>query len=223
MSAAEAPLSPRPQAPSRARLLSPRAWLLSRPLVQAVIYHPKVQWAMTNLGIRRWLAIRRWPPVILAVAGLGMITNDLHTPRWEHDLVGSALYIGLVVTALSADAYLTRRALRLVGLRSRATYLAMGTVLLPLAVGCFAAASRLDAYNNPSLANVIGSSGFLGQLGRTACPRPRPHLGPVAPPLLDLPARWPTARWSIRINAGGAPSRADVWQASPTWLARQHL
>lgn len=49
---------------------------------------------MTNLGIRRWLAIRRWPPLLLAAA-------------------------------LSADAYLTRRDLRLPGPRSRATYLAM--------------------------------------------------------------------------------------------------
>jgi hypothetical protein len=161
MSAAEAPLSPRPQPPRRAPLLSPRAWLLSRPRVQAVIYHPKVQWAMTKLGIRRWLAIRRWPPLFLAVAGLGTITNDLHAPRWEHDLLVLALHIGLIVTALSTDAYLTRRALRLVALRSRATYLAMGTSLLPLAVGCFAAAARLDAHNNPSLADAFGFIGLL--------------------------------------------------------------
>ena len=161
MPAAEAPLSPRPQPPRGARLVSPRGWFLSRQRVQAVIYHPKVQWAMTNLGIRRWLAIRRWPPVFLAVAGLGMITDDLHVPRWEHDLVRLALYVALVVTALSADAYLTRRALRLTNLRSRATYLAIGTAQLPLAVGCFAAASRFDAHTNPSLADVIGTVGFL--------------------------------------------------------------
>jgi hypothetical protein len=154
MSAAEAPsLSPPPRPPLRARLLS-------LPLVQAVIYHPKVQWAMTNLGIRRWLAIRRWPALLLAASGLGMVTDDLHIPRWEHDLVGSVLYIGLIGTALSADAYLTRRARRMVGLRSRATYLAMGVALLPPAVGCIAVASGLGAHNAP-LADVVGSIGLL--------------------------------------------------------------
>jgi hypothetical protein len=117
---------------------------------------------MTSLGIRRWLAIRRWPPLLLAAAGLGTITDDLHVPRWEHDLAGLALYIGLIVTALSTDAYLARRALRLADLRSRATYLAMGTGLVPLAVGCFAAASRLDAHSNPSLADAFGFIGLLG-------------------------------------------------------------
>jgi hypothetical protein len=142
--------------------MSPRARLLSRPRVQAVIYHPKVQWAITRLGIRRWLAIRRWPPLLLAIAGLGTITDDTHAPRWEHDFAGLGLHIGLIVTALSADAYLTRRALRLAGPRSRATYLAMGTGLLLLAAGCFAAASGLGAHNNPSLADAFGFIGLLG-------------------------------------------------------------
>jgi hypothetical protein len=162
MSATEAPLSPRALPPRRAPLLSPCAWLVSRPRVQAVICHPKVQWAMTNLGIRRWRAIRRWPPLLLAAAGLGTITDDLHVPRWEHDLAGLALYIGLMVTALSADAYLARRARRLAGPRARASYLAMGAGLVPLAVGCFAAASRLDAHGNPSLADAVGFIGLLG-------------------------------------------------------------
>ncbi len=160
MSAAEAPLSPRPQPSRRARLLAPGAWLLSRPLVQAVINHPKVQWAMTNLGIRRWLTMRRWPALLLAATGLGDITDDLHVPRWEHDLAGSVLNIGLIVTALSTDAYLTRRALRLPGLRSRATYLALGITLLAPAAGCIAAASRISAHN-PPLADAVGSIGLL--------------------------------------------------------------
>jgi hypothetical protein len=141
--------------------LSPRAWLLSRPQVQAVIYHPKVQWAMTNLGIRRWLTIRRWPPIFFASTFTRMITDPLHGPRWQLDLVGLALGIAVIVTALSADAYLTRRALRLVGPRSRAAYLAMGTGLVALAVGCFTAVARLDAHNKPSLADAFGFIGLL--------------------------------------------------------------
>src|SRR3984957_18364343 len=112
MSATEAPLSPRALPPRRASLLSPRAWLVSRPRVQAVICHPKVQWAMTNLGIRRWRAIRRWPPLLLAAAGLGTITDDLHVPRWEHDLAGLAPFIWLMVTALADHARLSTRAPR---------------------------------------------------------------------------------------------------------------
>jgi hypothetical protein len=129
--------------------------------VQAVICHPKVQWAMTSLGIRRWLAIRRWPPLLLAAVGLRTITDDLHAPRWEHDLAGLALYTGLIVAALSTDAYLTRRARRLAGPRSRVTYLAAGTGLLPLAAGCIAAAPSLYARGNPSLADAFGFIGLL--------------------------------------------------------------
>ena len=72
-----------------------------------------------------------------------------------------ALDIAVIVTALSTDAYLTRRALRLVGLRSRAIYLAMGTGLVALTVGCFTAVARLDAHNNPSLADAFGFIGLL--------------------------------------------------------------
>jgi hypothetical protein len=72
-----------------------------------------------------------------------------------------ALGIAVIVTALATDAYLTRRALRLAGLRSRPTYLAVGTGLLAFAVGCFTAVARLDAHNNPSLADVFGLIGLL--------------------------------------------------------------
>jgi hypothetical protein len=161
MPATEAPQSPRSQPPRRARLLSPSAWFLSQPRVRAVRYHPKVQWAMTNLGIRRWRTIRRSPPVLLAVAGIATLTDQMHGPRWEQDLVRAAVDIALTVTALSAGACLTRRARRLVGLRSRRTYLVMGTGLLALAVACFTAVARFDAHNNPLPADLFGLIGLL--------------------------------------------------------------
>jgi hypothetical protein len=161
MPATEALLSPRPQPPRKAHLLFPREWFLSRPRVQAVIYHPKAHWAITNLGIRRWLTIRRWPPIFFATAFAGMITDPMHVPRWQLDLSRAALNIAVVVTALFTDAYLTRRALRLAGLRSRATYLALGTGLVTLAVCCFTAVARLDAHNNPSLTDAFGFLGLL--------------------------------------------------------------
>lgn len=141
--------------------LPSRAWFLSRPRVQAIVAHPKVQWAMTNLGIRRWLTIRRWPPLLFAGTSAGMITDSMHGPRWEQDLIRLALDVAIIVAALATDAYLTRRAFRLAGLRSRPTYMAMGIGLLALAVGCFIGVARLDGHHNPSLADV---SGFIGLL-----------------------------------------------------------
>lgn len=116
---------------------------------------------MTNLGIRRWLTIRRWPPLLFAIAFTGMITDPMHGPRWQQDLVKLALRIAVIVTALATDAYLARRALRLAGLRSRPAYLAAGTGLLALAVGCFIAVARLDAHNHPALADLSGLTGLL--------------------------------------------------------------
>jgi hypothetical protein len=89
----------------------------------------------------------------------------MHGPDWQRGLVKVGLAVAVIVAALAADGYLTRRAYRLVGLRSRPTYLAIGTGLLALAVGCFAAVARLDAHNNPSLAGV---SGFIGLLASWA-------------------------------------------------------
>jgi hypothetical protein len=116
---------------------------------------------MTNLGIRRWLTIRRWPPVLFASAFIAAITDPMHGPHWERDLIQLALEIAVVAAGLATDAYLTWRALRLAGLRSRPAYLAMGTGLLALAVGCFTAVARLDTHNNPSLADVFGFIGLL--------------------------------------------------------------
>src|SRR5215472_16127338 len=120
MSATEVPPSPGPQLPlrqpRRSLLRSPRAWLMSQPRAQALIYHPKVQWAMTNLGIRRWLAIRRWPPLFIANGLPNMLTDPIHARRWWIDMMAFAVGGTLFVTALGADAYLTRRASRLVGI-----------------------------------------------------------------------------------------------------------
>ncbi|HTX85729.1 MAG TPA: hypothetical protein VME44_26395 [Streptosporangiaceae bacterium] len=110
---------------------------------------------------RRWLTIGRWPPVLFAGVFIGEITDPMHGPRWERDLIQLALRTAFIVAVLATDAYLTWRALRLAGLRSRPAYLAMGTGLLALAVGCFMAVARLDAHNSPSLADVSGFIGFL--------------------------------------------------------------
>jgi len=136
-------------------------WFLSQRQVQAVVYHPKVQWAMTNLGIRRWLTIRRWPPLLMVGGWIGMVMEPLHGPVWQQDLIRSAIDIAVIVIALSTDAYLTRRARRLVGLRSRPIYLAMGTGLLALAVGCFIADAALDARNHPRLPDAFMLIGLL--------------------------------------------------------------
>lgn len=85
----------------------------------------------------------------------------MHGPHWQQYLVKLALGIAVIVTALATDTYLTRRAVRLVGLRSRPTYVAVGTGLLAFAVGCFTTVARLDAHNNPSLADVFGLIGLL--------------------------------------------------------------
>jgi hypothetical protein len=114
---------------------------------------------MTNLGIRRWLTIRRWPPVAFATVFIGVVTEPLHSPRWEQDLVAWALGGAVIVTALATDAYLSRRALRLVGVRSRPTYLAMGTSLLALAAGCFTGVALNE--HSGVLPNVVILVGLL--------------------------------------------------------------
>jgi hypothetical protein len=152
MPATEAPLIPRPRPSRQPHLLSLRAWFWSR---------PQVQWAMANLGIRRWLTIRRWPPALFAGAFVGTTTDRMHGPHWQLDLIQLALRIAFIVAVLAIDAHLTWRASRLSELRSRPAYLAMGISLLVLAVGCFTAVARFDAHDNPSLADASGFIGFL--------------------------------------------------------------
>lgn len=167
MSATEAPLSPRPRPSRTARLSSPRAWFLSRPRVQAVVYHPKFQWAMTNLGIRRWLTIRRWPALFLGGAFGRPLLDPINGPRWQQDVVSAAAGLAFFATALTVDAYLTRRARRLVGLRSRPVYLAMAAAPLSLAIVSFCLSGRLYAHHVrlSDVFTLVGTlSGWTGLL-----------------------------------------------------------
>ena len=103
---------------------------------------------MTNLGIRRWLTIRRWPALFLASAfGRPIILDPIHGSRWQQDTVSAASGFALFVTALAVDAYLTRRARRLVGLRSRPMYLAMAVAPLSLAIVSLYLSVRLYAHH----------------------------------------------------------------------------
>jgi hypothetical protein len=115
---------------------------------------------MTNLGIRRWLAIRRWPPLFLANRLPNMLTDPIHGPRWWIDLIASAVGITLIVTVLGADAYLTRRASRLVGIRSRPMYLLMAAFPLAVAVGCFIVPGSFQVHH-PRLTDVLTAAGFI--------------------------------------------------------------
>jgi hypothetical protein len=167
MSVTEAPLSPRPRPSRRPRLSSPRGWFLSRPQVQAVVYHPKVQWAMTNLGIRRWLTIRRWPALFLGSAFGRPILDPIHRSRWQQGMVSAASGLAFLVTALAVDAYLTRRARRLVGLRSRPMYLAMAVAPLSLAIVSLYLSVRLYAHHVwlSDVFTLVGTlSGWTGLL-----------------------------------------------------------
>jgi len=115
---------------------------------------------MTRLRIRRWLTIRRWPPLLLAGAFAGSIA-----PRsglgWHFTLVAGTLDISIVVIALSTDAYLTHRARRLAGLRSRPAYLAMAVSPLVLAVVCIYIAAVPLNVHHPRLS---GLSTLIGAL-----------------------------------------------------------
>jgi hypothetical protein len=133
---------------------------MSQPRVQAVVYHPKVQWVIARLRIRRWLTIRRWPPLFLASTYTRMLTDPMHGPRWEQNLTASAVGISTIVIALSVDAYLTRRARRLVGVRPRPVYLAMAAGPVALAVICMYVAGPLNAHH-PRLSDLVALAGGL--------------------------------------------------------------
>jgi len=133
-------------------------------------------------------------------------------PRWQQNLVASALGITVIVTALSTDAYLTRRALRVVNLRSRPTYLGMGSSLLTLAVACFTAVASLDA-RNPLLSNVFLLIGSLASwaallaLGRALTWGRLRRLCWVYPPAGRPPEHPPTL---LAAPASAKPLRATI-------------
>jgi hypothetical protein len=171
----------------RPRLASPRAWFLSRPQVQAVVDHPKVQWTMTHFGIRRWLTIRRWPALFLASAFGRPILDPIHGPRWQQDTVIAASGLACFATALTVDACLTRRARRLVGLRSRPAYLAMAAAPLSLAIVGLYLSIRLYAHHVwlSDVFTLVGTlSGWTGllALGRALTWGRLRHLCWVYPP-----------------------------------------
>jgi hypothetical protein len=170
--------------------------------VQPVVYHPKVQWTMTTLGIRRWLTIRRWPALFLASAFGRPILVTIHGPRWQQDTVTAAAGLAFFVTALTVDAYLTRRARRLAGLRSRPVYLAMAAGPLSLAIVSLYLSARLYAHHVwlCDLFTLVGTlSGWTGLLAlgraltwgrlRRLCwvypPAGQPSLGPCLPHKID--------------------------------------
>lgn len=54
-----------------------------RALAQRVTAHPKVEWLLTRYPVRRWRAIRRWPPVVI----LGVF-NSFTADTWPADVYG---------------------------------------------------------------------------------------------------------------------------------------
>ena len=122
---------------------------------------------MTNLGIRRWLTIRRWPALFLGSAFGRPILDPIHGSRWQQDMVSAASGLAFLVTALAVDAYLTRRARRLVGLRSRPMYLAMAVAPLSLAIVSLYLSVRLYAHHVwlSDVFTLVGTlSGWTGLL-----------------------------------------------------------
>ena len=97
----------------------------------------------------------------------------------------------------------------------------MGTGLVPLAIGCSAAASRLDAHSDPSLADAFG---FIGLLGYWVAVLALGHAliwGPTAAPVLDLPARWPAASGYTRRH-WAVPASAEA-PGPPLWRGSRHV
>ena len=122
---------------------------------------------MTSLGIRRWLTIRRWPALFLASAFGRPILDQVHGPRWQQDMVIAASGLAFFVTALTVDAYLTRRARCLVGLRSRSMYLAMAAAPVSIAIVSLYLSVRLYAHHVwlSDVFTLVGTlSGWTGLL-----------------------------------------------------------
>lgn len=110
-----------------------------RALAQRVTAHPKVEWLLTRYPVRRWRAVRRWPPVVI----LGVFNEDVAQrashPDWRVKLGLVAFHLACLAAVLAADAYLQRRAGRLAGQRSRLAYVATGAALAAVAAGAVAA------------------------------------------------------------------------------------
>jgi len=122
---------------------------------------------MTSLGIRRWLTIRRWPALFLASAFGRPILDQVHGPRWQQDMVIAASGVAFFVTALTIDAYLTRRARRLAGPRSRPLHLAMAAAPLSVAIVSLYLSVRLYAHHAwlSDVFTLVGTlSGWTGLL-----------------------------------------------------------
>ena len=158
-----------------------------RALAQRVTAHPKVEWLRTRYPVRRWRAIRRWPPVII----LGVFNEDVAQrvdhPDWRVKLALVACHLASLAAVLATDAYLQRRARRQAGERSRPAYLATGAALLAVATGAVAAGWHsftadtwpADVYG--LIAGVSAWSAILA-LGRALTRGPRRRLFWVYPP-----------------------------------------
>lgn len=159
----------------------------SRELAQRVKAHPKVEWLLSRYPVRRWRAIRRWPPVLMLGIFADEVTQRVHHPDWRVKLVFDAFYLAILAAALAADACLQRRARRLAAERSRPTYLATGVALLAVAAGTVAVGWHsfiadtwpADVYG--LTAEVCAWSAILA-FGRALVRGPRRRLFWVYPP-----------------------------------------
>ena len=161
-----------------------------RALTLRITAHPKVEWLLTRYPVRRWRAIRRWPPVLL----LGFFSRDLtdrvHHPDWRVKLAFDVFYLAILGVALAADAYLRGRVSRLAGERSRLAYLASGVALLAVAAGAGAVGRHsfsADTWPSDAYSLIIGVCAWSAilALGRALVRGPRRRLFWVYPPADD--------------------------------------
>ena len=149
--------------------------------------HPKVEWLLTRYPVRRWRAIRRWPPVIMLFVFNGDVDQRVPHPDWRVKLANDVVHLASLVAVLAVDAWLLRRSRRLAGERSRLAYLATGVGLLAVAVGVVAAgwhsfvADTWPANIYGLIAGVSAWSGILA-LGRALVRGPRRRMFWVYPP-----------------------------------------
>jgi len=77
-------------------------------LVQRVTARPKVEWLLTRYPVRRWRAIRRWPPVIMLGTCITELTGRVHHPGWRVKLAFDAVYLAVFAATLATDDCLQR-------------------------------------------------------------------------------------------------------------------